>query len=486
MTAAARLHDPVEHSSALVGLLVGAAIGVGIGLFIVATGGLGAGVVAAAVVGGAAATGAGIGEVVGSLDVVTDAVGGWETGGISSGSPNTKVNSRLSARATLDTVDCGGTPPSLLTPTHVGKHIAQGSGTVLINSQPAARVDDKIECGSKISKGSPNVIIGGPTAQTLEIDSEVPGYIHAIVAVVGIASAVVLAGPVVAVLGTLGSMGGGALAQWGAAQLGLSEDWQKIAGLAGSFLGGWGGARGGMRVNRSLARMPGQSRLQIDARQRVAHEFYTRNGSTFDPTLNGGKGGMRPLKPSEVNSHTRGIDFKRPVEVVEAPRQLGSYQTPGGRQGNYYAERQYSPNELGIGDYGWSKGGPVPKENWLYDIEPGTPALRSTSREIGDFWSYDGHTQQTTGGGTQYYLPDKGRATLVPGSGQTLSPAMQNTAPKPPGALPIPATAGAPPDVTPPPPVQQPWVRPVANAGTPVTVGGIGQNTNSAIEDYAP
>lgn len=291
MTAAARFDDPIQHSNALRGLLTGALIGAGVGLFVVATGGLGAGLVAAAIIGGGAATGAGVLEVLGS----TSWAGGSITGGIASGSSNTTVNSLKAARATLDWVHCSGTPPGFLCPSHEGKRIAQGSATVFVNSQPAARVDDKIECGSKIKKGSSNVIIGGPTAQTLDIDSEVPGYIHGIVAVVGIASAVILAGPVVAVCGTLGSMGGGTLAQWGAAQLGLSEDWQKIAGLGGSMIGGWGGGKFGGWANtkapianfesgmmrpvlekfpgyrNDIAAMKGASPTQTEAREQIAN-----------------------------------------------------------------------------------------------------------------------------------------------------------------------------------------------------------------------
>jgi len=67
--AAARLDDPIEHSSALGGLLAGLAIGAGavlIGIAVIGSGGLGA-VALAAMVGAGAATGAGIGQPIGSL-----------------------------------------------------------------------------------------------------------------------------------------------------------------------------------------------------------------------------------------------------------------------------------------------------------------------------------------------------------------------------------------------------------------------------------
>src|SRR5438105_899127 len=127
MPQAACLGDEVQHSNALMGLIAGAAIGIAVGVFIVATGGLGA-VAAAAVIGGALATGAGIGEVFGSLSFA----GGTITGSLVSGSGNTWINCKQAARATADKTSCLGTPPLYL-PSHAGKRIATGSGTVFIN-----------------------------------------------------------------------------------------------------------------------------------------------------------------------------------------------------------------------------------------------------------------------------------------------------------------------------------------------------------------
>lgn len=239
---AARIHDPVEHSLALVGLLTGLAAGAALGALTVATGGLG-GIVAAAVIGGAAATGAGVGEVLGSLSVVP----GLTTGGIATGSPDTFHNDRLAARETADTVSCSGTPPIFL-PGHAPAPIAQGSETVFINDRHAARKTDKIQCGSKIREASPDVFIGGPTVTTLTIESEVPWIYHAVVTALGLASAVVLLGPVAAALSLAGSMAGGYAFTQAAASLGLGEDGQKIAGLLGSFVGGSAGGKFAQRV----------------------------------------------------------------------------------------------------------------------------------------------------------------------------------------------------------------------------------------------
>jgi uncharacterized Zn-binding protein involved in type VI secretion len=239
---AARIADPVEHSLALVGLLAGLALGAALGAFTVATGGLG-GIVAAAVIGGAAATGAGVGEVLGSLSFVP----GITTGAIATGSMDTFHNDRLAARETADMVTCAGTPPVFL-PAHAPMPIAQGSKTVFINDRHASRKTDKVKCSSKISDGSHNVFIGGDTETTMELDGEVPWVYHAFVTALGLASAVILLGPVVAALSFAGSMAGGYLATEAAAALGLGEDAQKIAGLLGSFAGGAAGSKAAGRI----------------------------------------------------------------------------------------------------------------------------------------------------------------------------------------------------------------------------------------------
>lgn len=260
---AARFTDPVEHSAALAGLLLGLAAGAALGAFVVLTGGLG-GIVAAAVIGGAAATGAGIGEVVGSLSFVP----GITSGAIASGSHDVFTNDLFAARTTVDFVSCGGTPPVCI-PGHQGKKIAQGSATVFINDEHASRKTDKIQCSAKIEDGSHDVFIGGETVTTMELEGEVPWFWHAAVAAIGFASAVVLMGPVAAVLSFAGSIAGGYLATEAAARMGFGEDGQKIAGLLGSFAGGALGAKG---ANVALARSP-----RLAAMERSFMEGTLRN-----------------------------------------------------------------------------------------------------------------------------------------------------------------------------------------------------------------
>lgn len=196
--AAARLDDPIEHSSALGGLLTGLAIGAGavlIGIAIVGTGGFGA-IALGAMVGAGAATGAGIGQLLGSLSFATH-----NAGQIKSGSGNVFINGKAAARAHVDTAICTQHVP-------VPQILAQGSDSVYINGQPAARVGDKTVCDGKISAGSDNVFIGGGTETTDDISPEVPEWLESAVLIVGLASAVVLAGPVVVAFGFLGGLFG--------------------------------------------------------------------------------------------------------------------------------------------------------------------------------------------------------------------------------------------------------------------------------------
>ena len=438
---AARLYDPIEHTNALTGLLVGAAIGVAFGVFVVATGGAGA-VVGAAIIGGAMATGAGIGEVVGSLSFM----GGTITGGIATGSPDTTTNSLLATRATDDSVHCRGTPPIYL-PSHEGKRVAQGSGTVFINLLPASRVGDKIECGAKIKEGSPNVIIGGETVQTLDIDSEVPDIYHKVIMVVGLASAVILAGPVVAILGTLGSMGGGALAQWGAAKLGLSEDWQKIAGLGGSLLGGFLGGKGGGMLGRTkpvarleqaamrpllqrapryrsdLASMKGSSPTQTEARSQVARSQRAGTQAAEAASWQG-KGnypGQDPMRNTQMQTGERyvaGVNQKgEPSGYFVSERAYNEHIANGGTRESFWQGVQVAP---GGPKYG-NANNPLGYREQLGVFEINRPIDAAVGPTVAN-------PQYGRGGLEQYFTSNwNGNVTRVgtvtpPGGGPTLSP----------------------------------------------------------------
>ncbi|MDI3287316.1 RHS repeat-associated core domain-containing protein [Polyangium sp. 15x6] len=184
MPVAARVADDIDHSNALKGLLIGAAVGLVIGIAVVATGGAALAVVAT--VGAAVTTGASVGEMLGSSDAVNDLVGREITGAIAKGSFNVRVNDKPAARAEKDVVTCTGTPGDPFGDHH-GKRLAEGSESVLINGAHAARIGEKIECGAKICEGSPDVLIGGPTKTVLDIEDEIPTYIRVAEMVVGAA-----------------------------------------------------------------------------------------------------------------------------------------------------------------------------------------------------------------------------------------------------------------------------------------------------------
>ncbi len=201
-SAAARFSDPISHTSTaasalkmLGSLVVGAVIGAAVTALVVAaavatvaTGGLGlVAVLAIGFVVSAAMEGSGLNAFIDrTIDHAVDSVmPPVIEGKIVSGSPDVNINSLKAARAAapsmLDVVACAkhasGPPPM----------IAQGSNNVFINSQPAARVNDKITCGGTIAGGSPNVFIGGGTLTVRDIDDERPWWLTALGVGIGVA-----------------------------------------------------------------------------------------------------------------------------------------------------------------------------------------------------------------------------------------------------------------------------------------------------------
>ncbi|WP_158597969.1 PAAR domain-containing protein [Noviherbaspirillum saxi] len=217
----------------LTGLLAGAAIGVGTAA-IIGTGGL----AAAAIVGGLAATGGGLGDMLSTMSWAPK-----ETCGVIKGtcSGNVFVNGLRAARAHADVVDCSKHASPYLP-------IASGSATVYINGQPAARINDKVGCSAVITGGSGNVFIGGNTVQTdvLHPEKLVPDAVHAALFVVGLGSAIVIGGPIIATAGFAGGAAGQLGGEWiGGKAFGVGSDGQKWAMFGGAMLGGAMSAKGG-------------------------------------------------------------------------------------------------------------------------------------------------------------------------------------------------------------------------------------------------
>jgi hypothetical protein len=177
----------------------------------------------------------------------------------------------------------------------------------------------------------------------------------------------------VAVCGTVGSILGGAGAEALAAKLGASEDVQKLAGLAGSLLGGWAGGKGGGLLGKvepianlergvmrpvlenapgyreDLAGMKGASPSQIEARTQIA-EGQTpgsqaalaagQQGSTLYP-------GQDPLKNTQYQAGDRfvggiGKDGK-PTGWLVREEDYNNFVKNGGTRDDYWQGLQVKP-----------------------------------------------------------------------------------------------------------------------------------------------
>lgn len=97
-----------------------------------------------------------------SASTIGDAIlphGCWSGGTITGGSGDVLVNGKPVAR-----VGDPGSPHSWICPKPPPPHpvsISGGSGSVLVNGMPVARVGDPTSCGTTISSGSGDVLIGG-------------------------------------------------------------------------------------------------------------------------------------------------------------------------------------------------------------------------------------------------------------------------------------------------------------------------------------
>ncbi|PVZ39710.1 PAAR domain-containing protein, partial [Pseudomonas sp. CC120222-01a] len=209
-----------------------------------------------------------------------------ETGWITSGSDNVHINGRPAARAHVDQAVCTD---------HSGARqtVAQGSRTVYINGQPAARVGDRTICDGRISAGSSNVFIGGDTETTDEIEPEVPGWLEATALGVGIASAIALVGPEMALWGMFGGViGGEAGYRFGGNRYGDGSDQQKLIAFGSAVVVGGMNARHRIQPNGGLGSNFGNLKIyrrspasvatgSQDVQQSSALVNYGRNAKYF-------------------------------------------------------------------------------------------------------------------------------------------------------------------------------------------------------------
>ena len=195
---AARLEDPIAHTNAharfwakfaggLVGGIVVGALAGAAAVAIIGTGGAAAAPIMAAVaIGGARFAGGYLGGELGSAvadKLVPETI--EVTGKITTASPDVFVNSkargaaRASPEVPIDLAVCSRDSPPI--------YLAEGSETVYVNTWVMSRKDDHTTCGAKISEGSPDVFVGGPTARVRDVADEVPFISKAIVTVLSIA-----------------------------------------------------------------------------------------------------------------------------------------------------------------------------------------------------------------------------------------------------------------------------------------------------------
>jgi RHS repeat-associated protein len=166
MFEAARLTDPIAHTSALKGFLIGAVIGVALiaaVAFATFTCGFGVGLLAGLAAGFGASAILGLGEAIGKMF-------SSPSGTLTSGSSDVIVNGLSAVFATASTVACDKHSPVPL--------VAEGSTSVFINGLPAARKNDATTCGAKIDGGSSNVFIGGGSQAYLPVADEVPEWLR--------------------------------------------------------------------------------------------------------------------------------------------------------------------------------------------------------------------------------------------------------------------------------------------------------------------
>ncbi|MGK4356251.1 polymorphic toxin type 46 domain-containing protein [Enterobacter cloacae] len=407
---AARVDDEIAHTASkgwmIAGLVGGAILGAAA---VVVTGGA-ALVAVSAVAAGACAAG-GLGEVLGSMS--------WAprhtTGTLKEGSPNVFINSRKAIRAHLSAGECDEHSGSL-------QRVAEGSIKVYINNFPASRTGDKLTCSAEISQGSRNVIIGGGKVQTDEISPEIPEWVNWTMLAVGAGAVAVLASPAIALLSTLGAMGGGTIGSYAGGMLfGEGSDGQKWGMLIGSVIGGGAGMKGGARFDawRAGKLVLEPVKPNVSARRAELNEKFGRTGDlNRDITARGNKEQARNwleskgFTPQQIRDFDNGIDYTNrvSVETINRNKILYQNQVPGGRQGNWYALREdVKPTELGINPKGTIYGTDqvVDKIAKPYVSQQKVEMLRSTSLPALDTWSVKDVPYQTKGGAIQMLSSEK-------------------------------------------------------------------------------
>lgn len=254
---AARVDDDIAHSNAGLGMLTGVLAGAAVGAVLigatVATGGLALVAAAGAAAGMVSAGGLG-GLYIGEASM------GPSCGKFVVGSVNVFINGRPALFTAGSFASCNKDAGLIA--------LATGSSTVLINTGMAGREGEKVGCGAvSVSKVSPNVFIGGDSAQDpdVTIQPEVPQWAVTTLQVLGVAGAIAALPFAVATVGVAATIGGAVVGGIGAVggavggralgeALGMSEAGIRSLEVAGGFLGGMVGGAAGTRGVQAQAR----------------------------------------------------------------------------------------------------------------------------------------------------------------------------------------------------------------------------------------
>ncbi|WP_058717729.1 PAAR domain-containing protein [Sphingomonas sanguinis] len=247
---AARVGDNIAHSNAgtgmLLGVLAGAAVGAVLVAATVATGGLALVAAAGAAAGMVSAGGLG-GMYIGEASM------GPACGRFTDGSPNVFINGKAALFTAGSFASCDNDSGRI--------PLATGSSSVFINTGMAGREGEKVGCSAvSVAKVSPNVFIGGDSAQDprVEIQPEVPAWAVTGLQILGVAGAIAALPFAFATVGVAATIGGavlGGIGAYGGAKggralgeaLGLSEAGKRALETAGGFLGGMVGGAAGVR-----------------------------------------------------------------------------------------------------------------------------------------------------------------------------------------------------------------------------------------------
>lgn len=181
---AARLHDPVEHSQALLGAVLGVlaavAVGVALAVFFPVTFAALAGATllsTALFMGDLAATMSSMGEWIASTFLPKQTCDGVRTG-----APTVTVGGReLNAARVEDEVECHS------------ETIISGTKTITIETKLATRAEEETRCGGKLKKDAccPTVFYGGPSEKvdSVRLSGELPMWFWTAREVMGVISA---------------------------------------------------------------------------------------------------------------------------------------------------------------------------------------------------------------------------------------------------------------------------------------------------------